>query len=300
VTRHLLAATVAFALLGCAKDAAPPADAADNAGFVSARITVTLRGSGPDIILVPGLNSHRDVWAQLADSVEGRYRLHLVQVNGFAGAPPGDNAEGPVSAPVADEIARYITGSKLAKPAVVGHSMGGTIAMMVGARHPDLVGRVMVVDMPPFLGGMFGPPGATAESMRPVADSMRAAMLAAPPGAPTMFEQMAPTMTMVDSMRPRLINGSRGSHPATTANAFHELLVTDLRPELPRIAVPLTVLYVVPPHAPIPGAQIEAAYQSMYGVVPNAQVIRVENSWHFIMWDQPGRMVTELDAFMKR
>ena len=271
MTRHLLAATTAIVLFGCAKDGAPPAETADSAGFVSTRITVTTRGAGPDLILVPGLNSHRDVWDQLADSVEGRYRLHLVQVHGFAGAPPGGNAEGPVSAPVAEEIARYITETKLARPAVVGHSMGGTIALMVGARHADRVGRVMVVDMPPFLGAMFGQPGATTESMRPIADSMRAAMLAAPPGAPTMFEQMAPTMTMVDSMRATLITGSKGSHPATTANAFHELLVTDLRPELPRITAPLTVLFVIPPNAPIPGEQIEAAYRTMYGSLPNAQ-----------------------------
>jgi pimeloyl-ACP methyl ester carboxylesterase len=296
----LFAASAVLAGAGCSPAPAPPADQASAKSFQSDRISVVTRGSGPDIILVPGLDSHRDVWKAVADSLEGRYRLHMVQVNGFAGFPAGPNADGPVSAPAAEEISRYITEAGLTRPAVIGHSMGGTITMMLAARHPDQVGRVMVVDMPPFLGVMFGPPGATAESVRRVADSIRAQMLAAPPGSPGMFEQMAPTMTKVDSMKAVLISGARASDPVTTANAFHELIVTDLRPELARITAPMTVLYVVPPNAPIPPAQYEAAMRASYATAPSAQLIKVEESLHFIQFDQPGRFVAEVDAFMRR
>lgn len=295
MTRFLCAASAALALAACSPAPAPAPPA-----FESDRITVVTRGSGPDIILVPGLNSHRDVWRAVADSLQGRYRLHLVQVNGFAGQSPGANAAGPVSAPVAEEIGRYITATGLSRPAVVGHSMGGSIAMMLAARHPDLVGRVMVVDMPPFMGEMFGPPGTTAESLRRAADSMRTAMLAAPPGAPGMFEQMVPTMTRVDSMKAVLVSGSRASHPATTANAFHELVVTDLRPELARITAPITVLYVVPPNVPLPPAVFDSVFRASFATAPNAQLIKVNDSYHFIQFDQPGRLVAELDALMRR
>ena len=71
-------------------------------------------------------------------------------------------------------------------------------------------------------------------------------------------------------MIPALISASRASHPATTANAFHELLVTDLRPELPRITVPLAVLYVVPPNSPLPPAQYDAAVRASYAAAPTA------------------------------
>lgn len=300
MNRVLFATGAALTLAGCSPAPAPPADQASTRPFTSDRISVVTRGTGPDIILVPGLNSHRDVWAGVADSLQSRYRLHLIQVNGFAGQAPGANAEGPVSAPAAEEIGRYITESGLSRPAVIGHSMGGTIVMMLAARHPDQVGRLMVVDMPPFLGGMFGPPGATAESVRPTADSMRAAMLAAPPGAPGMFEQMVPTMTKVDSMKAMLLSGSRTSNPATTANAFHEMMVTDLRPELARITAPFTVLYVIPANAPLPAAQYEAAMKASYATAPNAVLTRIDDSYHFIQFDQPGRFVAEVDALMRR
>ena len=297
--RFLFAASAALTLVGCSKAPPPPADQASAGPFTSDRISVVTRGTGPDIILVPGLNSHRDVWKGVADSLEGRYRLHMVQVSGFAGVAPGANADGPVSAPVAEEIGRYITETGLTRPAVIGHSMGGTVVMMLAARHPDLIGRVMVVDMPPFLGVMFGP-GATAESVRPVADSMRAAMLAAPPGTPTMFEVMVQTMTKVDSMKAVLVSNSRASNLATTANAFHELIVTDLRPELARITAPMTVLYVVPPNSPLPPAQYEAAMRESYATAPSAVLIKIEDSYHFIQFDQPGRFVAEVDVMMRR
>lgn len=299
MNRLLFAAGAALTLAGCSRAPAPPADQASARPFTSDRISVVTRGTGPDIILVPGLDSHRDVWDGVADSLEDRYRLHLVQLNGFAGLAPGANADGPVSAPAAEEIGRYITETGLTRPAVVGHSMGGTIAMMLAARHPELVGHLMVVDMPPSLGVMFSPPGATAEAVRQMADSMRAGILAAAAGA-GMFEQMVPTMTKVDSMRPMLLEGSRGSHRATTANAFHELIVTDLRPELPRITAPTTVLYVLPPNSPIPLAQYESAMRAAYAGAPSAQIVKIEDSYHFIQFDQPGRLIAELEALMRR
>ena len=297
--RFLLAASAALTLAGCSKAPAPPAGQASDHAFTSDRISVVTRGSGPDIILVPGMNSHRDVWDGVADSLEGRYRLHLVQVSGFAGLAPGANADGPVSAPVAEEIGRYITETGLTRPALVGHSMGGTIVMMVAVRHPDLVGHLMVVDMPPALGVMFGGPGATAETVRRMADSMRAGILAAPPGA-GMFEQMVPTMTKMDSMKPMLLEGARGSHLATTANAFHELVITDLRPELARITAPTTVLYVLPPNSPIPLTQYDSAMRAAYATAPSAQLIKIDDSYHFIQFDQPGRLIAELEALMRR
>jgi pimeloyl-ACP methyl ester carboxylesterase len=132
-----------------------------------------------------------------------------------------------------------------------------------------------------------------------MADSMRAGILAAAPGA-GMFEQMVPTMTKLDSMKPMLLDGSRGSHRATTANAFHELIVTDLRPELPRITAAMTVLYVLPPNSPIPLAQYDSAMRAAYAGAPGARIVKIDDSYHFIQFDQPGRLIGELDTLMRR
>src|SRR3546814_15717499 len=44
----------------------------------------------------------------------------------------------------------------LRRPRIIGHSMGGTLAMMLAARYPASTGKVMVVDLLPSGAGMVG------------------------------------------------------------------------------------------------------------------------------------------------
>jgi pimeloyl-ACP methyl ester carboxylesterase len=300
--RHFLSGLVSgiaiFISASCASTQ-PANEPLPSTGFTSDRVSVIARGAGPDVILIPGMTSHRDVWAATAEALDDTHRVHLVQVNGFAGFPADANAGGPVSAPVAEEIARYIAEQGLDRPALIGHSMGGTIAMMVAARHPDAASRVMVVDMFPWMGAMFGPPGSTVESVRHVADQIRSQMISAPPGsAAPMVEQMIASMVRTESARPQMIQYARDSDRATVANAFHELIVTDLRPELPNVRIPLTVLYVIPPNAPIGAEQYEAYLRASYANAPQARLVRIDDSYHFIMVDRLDRFMSEVGAFL--
>ena len=295
----------ALFLIGCggnraASETSAPSPAM-SAVFTSARISVVARGAGPDIVLIPGMTSHRAVWNDTVAALEGRYRFHLVQVNGFAGFPAAGNTEGEVAAPAAEEIARYIEDAGLERSAVIGHSMGGTIAMMLAARHPDTLSRLMVVDMLPFMGAMFGPPGTTPDSIRPTADRIRAATQNVPPGqlSPT-IEQMISSMTRSDAARPLLLTHARESDPRVVGNAFHELIVTDLRPDLAHIDVPATVLYVYPPNMPISAEQLDAFYVASFANLPHGQLKKISDSNHFIMIDQPQRFRAEIEIFMAR
>ncbi|MEA3015440.1 MAG: hypothetical protein QOI38_162 [Sphingomonadales bacterium] len=271
---------------------------APRAAFASDRIGVTVRGEGPDVVLIPGLSSSPAVWESTVAALPG-YRYHIVHVAGFAGRPPGANASGPVVAPVAEEIARYIAQAGLERPALVGHSLGGSLAMMVAARHPELVSRVMVVDMAPFLGSLFGGPAATAETIRPVAAQLRAAIASGAGDARrAQIEQTIAGMVRTEAMRPQAVADSLASDPAVSGQAMYDLITTDLRPELPRIQVPLTVLWVHPPGAPVSGEQMEAFYRASFAATPQARVVRIPESYHFIMWDAPEAFRRELAAFL--
>jgi pimeloyl-ACP methyl ester carboxylesterase len=249
-------------------------------------------------VLIPGLSSHPSVWDGTVAAVPG-YRYHLVHVAGFAGKPAGANATGPVIEPVAEEIARYISEAGLERPALVGHSMGGSWAMLVAARHPELASRVMVVDMIPFMGVMFGGPSATAESLRPVADQMRRGFAAMTPEARRQqIEQTIVGMVRTENLRQGVIDQSLASDSAVSGQAFSELIVTDLRPELRNIRVPLTVLWVHPPGAPFSPEQMEQYYRASYANAPQAELKRIPDSYHFIMFDQPAVFQRELRAFL--
>jgi len=285
-----------FALLLLAFVTVPAA--AQAPAFASERIGVTVTGSGPDVVLIPGLSSHPDVWASTIAALPG-YRYHLVHVSGFAGRPAGANATGPVLEPVAGEIARYISEARLDRPALVGHSMGGSWAMMVAGRNPALVSKVMVVDMMPFLGAMFGAPNAAA--VRPIADQIKAGMAASTGDARrAQVEQTIATMVRTESLRPGVVAQSLASDPAASAQGFYDVLTTDLRPDLAAIRVPLTVLYVLPAGAPLTVEQIDQYYQASYAGVPGAVLRRIPDSYHFIMFDQPEAFQRELTAFLTR
>ena len=204
-----------------------------------------------------------------------------------------------MAAPVAEEIARYIREQGLNKPAVIGHSMGGTIGMMLAARHPDLVGRLMVVDMIPFMGAMFGPPGTTAQSVVPVADQVFTAQSTAPRDQYLTQARAAVTgMIRTEAARPGPLADVENSDQQVSASAFRELIVTDLRPELGKITAPVEVLYVKFNDPRMTDAITDAIYQMSFAALPGAKLKRIDDSAHFIMLDQPAAFYGDLDAFL--
>ena len=210
------------------------------------------------------------------------YRYHLVQVAGFAGEPARGNAEGPVLAPLADEIARYVADRGLERPAIVGHSMGGTLAMMVAARHPSRVGRVMVVDMLPQPAGLFG---GTASS--PLAEGLRNWI--STPGGRRLFGALMGAFSPPDA-------ASRRSDPDVVARATHELSALDLTPQLARIGAPLTILYAAPRAEA--RAAVDRQFASAYAAARQARLVRIDDSGHMVMLDQPRRFQTALREFL--
>lgn len=279
-----------------------------HADFASDRIHVRVDGEagGRDIILIPGLSSSPEVWQGTVDHLGAGWRVHRIHVQGFAGAPAEGNAQTgatptPVAAPVAEEIARYIAEQGLEKPAVVGHSMGGTIGLMLAARHPDSVGKLMVVDMIPFMGAMFAPPGTTAEAVTPVADQIYAAQANSPREAYVAQATTAITgMINTESRREEALEDMRTSDQKVSAAAFRELVTTDLRPELAKITAPTEVLYVKFNDPRMTPQITDAIYQMSYAGLPGVKLKRIDDSAHFIMFDQSQAFYGELDAFLAR
>lgn len=300
--RLLLAAALALMpVAACAQTSATaPADHGHaHAAFESGRFHVRVEGEGRDIILIPGLSSHPDVWAPLVERLEGDWRVHMIHIQGFAGAPAMDNIDGPVAAPVAAEIARYIREQGLEDTVVIGHSMGGTIAMMLAARDPDLVDRLVVIDMIPFMGNMFGGAAATPASVTPLADQIGAAMAAS---TPEQWRASATAtiagMIQTESLRAGPIEHSVTSDPGVAGRAMRELIVTDLRPELSAITAPTQVIYVAFNNPGMTPAITDGIYAASFANLDGVVLQRIDDSAHFIMFDQPVALADAINDFI--
>jgi pimeloyl-ACP methyl ester carboxylesterase len=253
--------------------------------FQSSRISVEVTGNGPDVILIPGLTAGADVWRGTVAGLPG-YRYHLVQVSGFAGTPVRGNAKGAVIAPIAAEIARYVEAKGLTKPALVGHSMGGTLAMTVAAHFPARVGKVMVVDMLPQPAGIVG---SSATGVRGLADALRGLS-----GSEDGRRLIASAIRMFGNAD----SDERPSDPDLVARATHELAVADLGPTLLKIAAPLTVVYAAPDAAR--AGAVDRTYAAAYARKKGATLIRMDESGHMVMYDQPARFRAALKAFLQK
>jgi pimeloyl-ACP methyl ester carboxylesterase len=263
------------------------------------RLTVTVTGKGPDVVLVPGLASSSAVWDATVKQLEGRYRLHVVQVAGFAGAPVGANAEGPVLQPTLDALDGYIKSAQLKSPAVIGHSMGGLMGLMLARQHPEDVGRLMVVDSLPFYPVVFAPT-ATVEAVKPQAAAMRDMAEKSTPEAWATGE----TRTMA-----RLVKSPEGlkaataaaiaSDPSVTGRALYDDLTTDMRGEIAAIKTPTVMLYPWDAATGAPQAAYDDLYTQAYAPMASAKVKRIDGSLHFIMLDQPAAFAAEVESFLR-
>ena len=260
---------------------------ADSRLITRDRISVEVVGAGPDVVLIPGLASSRETWRRTAERLRLRYRVHLVQVAGFAGEPARANASGPVFDPVLADIDAYC--AALPKPPVVmGHSLGGTLGLALAQRSPQHLSRLLIVDSLPFFGVVMGGPSATPDSVRPVVEGMRKATDAMPEAQTrAMMAAMVTAPADVD----RVVAWSRASNPAVVGAAMADDATTDLRPGLAAVRTPVTVLYE---------SQLGYMVAKDYAPLGPKTLVEVPNSKHFIMYDQPARFDAEVDAFLKR
>lgn len=265
------------------------------------------KGDVDDVILIPGLASPRDVWNTTLAAQNGCKRIHVLQIRGF-GDDAQINAEGPVLDPfikeLADYIAQHIVAKNGKKPAIIGHSMGGLSALIVAARYPDRVGKVMVVDALPFIGTLFNP-AATVELVRPQAERMAASIRSsygqpAPKdtGADPGTQSQAGRLTNTAEGRIMVDRWSRNSDPRVIAQVLLDVMTTDLRPELPKITAPVTLLYAQDDQAMSPEMST-AVFVPQYAGTARLHAVQIKGSYHFIMLDQPEKFAAELDLFLE-
>jgi len=271
--------------------------------FTSDRIVVQARGSGPDVILIPGLASTGDVWSRTANRLDDRYRVHLVSIRGFGDVPAGANADGALVAPVAAELRRYIVARGLDRPAVIGHSMGGLVALRAAAdagrdRRGGSVGRVMVVDATPFFPSLISP-GATVGDVEPLAQIAYQALLFL--GDEALRRQGTVLGEQLGGAANGVFNsvGWQGGNRQTLAQGLYEVMTTDLRNRLPDIAAPVTVVYGWSADDRSPRAHLDALFQAGYRNLPRpARFERIEGAEHMVMIDQPTRFLAAVQRFL--
>jgi len=252
---------------------------------------------GRPLVLIPGLASGAWAWQDMVRELSGEHVVYVVTLPGFDGRPAVANG----LEASRQGLLELIASRKLERPVLVGHSLGGTLALELAEQEPGMVGGVVSIEGLPVFPGTEDMPAA---QRLPMAQSMKAGM--AMQGADAFARQQQQymrTQGVLDmSKADELARLSARSDPAAVAQYMADALALDLRPGLPRITAPVLVLA---PYFEADASQVnltEAAkaayYKSLLAGTPTAEVVAVAPARHFAMFDQPRKVADVIRRFL--
>lgn len=299
-----LLSCTALALTLLAGPAAPSAVAqiatVQTAPAAHPTFVVKVVGKGRPVLLIPGLTCPGAVWDETVARYQSQYQCHVVSLAGFGGVAP----QQPVSAhqlqDVRDQLLAYVRAQKLKQPLVIGHSLGGFLALWMASTDPTALGPLEIVDALPFLPGAFNPT-ATVETTRPQAEAMRQQMRQGRSSL-AMSRQMATVMVTDTTRQTQVARWGVASDAATVTQAMYDMYTTDLRPDISRIQQPVLVL------SSWAGYQAQGAtkagtlaiFKQQYAPLPQARLEMSEAGRHFLMYDDAPWFFTHTDAFLQQ
>ena len=103
-------------------------------------------GEGPPLVILHGLFGNLDNWQTLARKWATDYTVISVDLRNHGRSPHADEMTYPL---MAEDVAEFLEGKGIDECTLLGHSMGGKVAMQTALSYPGLVSKLIVVDMAP-------------------------------------------------------------------------------------------------------------------------------------------------------
>lgn len=103
-------------------------------------------GDGKPVIIMHGLFGMLDNWRSIAKNLETSYQCILTDLRNHGRSPRSEVMNYQV---MADDIVAMMDELNIPSAAIVGHSMGGKVAMQVALAHPKRINKLVVIDIAP-------------------------------------------------------------------------------------------------------------------------------------------------------
>ena len=103
-------------------------------------------GQGQPLLIIHGLFGMSDNWQSLAKLFADYFEVHLIDQRNHGRSPHADDFSYEV---LSNDLLLYIKDNKLENSIIIGHSLGGKTAMQFAVSHPELLAKLVVVDISP-------------------------------------------------------------------------------------------------------------------------------------------------------
>lgn len=256
-------------------------------------------GRGQPVILLHGWISSWDVWrdAMVALAASGNYRLYALDFWGFGDSARRHNGNGKANgtgngmepsfhvSTYVEMVRQFMDALGIHQAPIVGHSMGGTVALQFALRHPDRVTKVAIVGSP--INGSTLNPFLKLAGYSAIADFIWR--------FPALLRMTMRVLLAGDSARVRdmIFRDVKRTTLDSFFRSIGDLRDTDLRGELPALRVPALGIYGAKDNIVSPtNARLLA------NTVRLSQVAVMERSRHFPMTDEPDRFIGIMAHFL--
>jgi esterase len=245
-------------------------------------------GAGPPIVVLHGLFGSARNWQAMAKRLAAHAHVYTLDLRNHGASPWADSMS---YREMAEDVAAFVEKHALAPTTVVGHSMGGKVAMALALSQPALVRRLVVADIAPVT---------YAHSFLPYVQAMQdlnLATIARRDQADATLSERVPDATTRMLLLQNLVLHDRHFdwriNLSALAGAASELLgfpqFDNARYEGPALFVHgERSAYVTPAH--------HAVIRQLF---PRAEIVAIAQAGHWLHVDQPARFLETVQAFFR-
>lgn len=247
-------------------------------------------GQGHPILFLPGFTASGSVWKETVANLAIDRKSHLFSYAGF-------NGNEPIEMPWYDTIKKglidYVNQNDLTDLIVIGHSMGGNLAVDIASEFPDRVSKIIIVDALPCMKDVMMPdvPIEVLDYDTPY-NQQTIAMSDA--DFANMATMMASNMASDKANQETLINWMIEADRKTWAYGYTDLLKLDLRNKLSNISCETLIV-----GASFPDVNVaKSNYEKQYTNLSEKTLIMATNSKHYVMLDEPEWFYKTVNDFL--
>lgn len=261
------------------------------AGKAQQPIKITRKGKGTPVLLLPGFACPGRVWDSAILHLKGKYEFHVVDYAGFNGIAP-------IGFPWYDSVRMalfgYIKQLKSKKIILIGHSMGGTLALEAAAAFPGKIQKVVTADGIPCIREIMMP-GIKASQLSYSSGYNKTQLSMGENEFTKTVSFMAAGMTNRNDKRDTLVKWMLEADRKTYVYGYTDLLKTDARPVLSKIKAKVLILAASFPDIGTVQANLDKQFENL----SSKSVHIMAGTKHFIFFDDPQTFYSLVNKFLQ-
>lgn len=252
---------------------------------------VKVSGKGQPVILIPGYCCTGLVWEETVLELDSnKYQSHVLSLAGFGGVP-GIMTDSYLE-DIRDGILRYIETNKMENSILIGHSLGGLLALMVGIESQDPIDKIVCIDSWPFTPAAVDPT-ATVDSQIGIAKSYFK-YDTIPLGVKYSLgrDETRPYVAVLTKREDKvglLLDMTVTSDDRISNQSMYDMFTIDTRKDLNRIKAPVLIFgtWIAYKEYGVTEESMKHSFNTQYIGLSDKEIHIHSDSRHFIMWDAP-------------